>query len=500
VFFFATVNEEASMRKNVWKTLVIMMLLSVAVLIFAVDMRPSKASGTIYIRADGSVEGTDKIQRDGDLYTLTGNITDAGGIIIQRSNMTLDGDGYTLKGENATGSRGVYIFQETNVTIRNIRIETFATSIWLENCTDSRIEESQILDSFLNGVDLQHVSGIRISDCYIANNMDNGVYIEYSSNNTIYNNMIELNSLHYLITFLGGIKLYFSSNDTVFQNTIANNYEDGIECWYSSDSKIYNNTITNCSGSGIMITYSSINIYENEITYCKNAIDFWYASGSEVYNNKLVSNKYGLHADAYSENNHIYNNQISSNNETAITFASSLNLIHNNLISDNKIGIELLGYYAKNNTIYANNITNNDVGVSLSSYAANNTFYQNKFVDNTEQVSGTSLRLNFWNGNYSVGGNYWSDFTTRYPTAEDTKSGPYQNETGSDDIWDSPYVIDENNVDNYPVVPELSSMFTFLLLFTWLLSTAVWKKKRTLPRQQKTSNIQSSPKPKKHTS
>ena len=34
-----------------------------------------KAEGTIYIRDDGSVEGTDKILRDGNVYTLIGDIT-----------------------------------------------------------------------------------------------------------------------------------------------------------------------------------------------------------------------------------------------------------------------------------------------------------------------------------------------------------------------------------------------------------------------------------------
>jgi len=148
------------------------------------------------------------------------------------------------------------------------------------------------------------------------------------------------------------------------------------------------------------------------------------------------------------------------------------------MISDNKKGIELLGYSAKNNTIYANNITDNDVGVNLSSYVENNTFYLNRFVGNAQQVAGTFLKFNFWNSDYPAGGNYWSDFITRYPTAEDIKSGPYQNETGSDGFWDSPYVIDANNMDNYPVVPELSPPFTFALMVTSLLSAAIRKKKR----------------------
>lgn len=34
----------------------------------------------------------------------------------------------------------------------------------------------------------------------------------------------------------------------------------------------------------------------------------------------------------------------------------------------------------------------------------------------------------------------------------DQYNGPLQNETSSDGIWDHPYVIDEDNQDNYPLV------------------------------------------------
>ena len=45
------------------------------------------------------------------------------------------------------------------------------------------------------------------------------------------------------------------------------------------------------------------------------------------------------------------------------------------------------------------------------------------------------------------GCNYWKDYT-----GTDFYSGPYQNETGSDGIGDTPYVIDENNTDHYPLM------------------------------------------------
>jgi hypothetical protein len=55
---------------------------------------------------------------------------------------------------------------------------------------------------------------------------------------------------------------------------------------------------------------------------------------------------------------------------------------------------------------------------------------------------------NVWDD--SKEGNYWSDYVTRYPNAT---------ETDDSGIWDTPYVISENNQDEYPlmspvVIPE----------------------------------------------
>ena len=58
-------------------------------------------SSNIYINADGEVVGTNNIQRNGDLYVLKGNIS--GGIAVQKSNIIIDGAGYTLEGHGGTG-------------------------------------------------------------------------------------------------------------------------------------------------------------------------------------------------------------------------------------------------------------------------------------------------------------------------------------------------------------------------------------------------------------
>ena len=75
-----------------------------------------KAESTIYIRADGSVEGTDKIQRDGDVYTLTGDIS--GGITVQRNFTVIDGAGYTLHGNG----EGFGVSIKMGVTVQYLQI------------------------------------------------------------------------------------------------------------------------------------------------------------------------------------------------------------------------------------------------------------------------------------------------------------------------------------------------------------------------------------------
>ena len=86
----------------------------------------------------------------------------------------------------------------------------------------------------------------------------------------------------------------------------------------------------------------------------------------------------------------------------------------------------------------------------------------------------TSISFNIWDDGYPSGGNYWSNYTDI-----DLYSGPYQNESGSDGIWDHPYVIDENNQDNYPIVPEFpSTVILPLFMLTTLIVTALLKRKR----------------------
>src|SRR5512137_1618574 len=84
----------------------------------AFETKPAKTViGTVYIRADGRVEGTTSIQTaDNVTYILLGNINDS--IAVERDNIIIDGEGHTVQGSD-TRADGFYWSGISNVTVKN---------------------------------------------------------------------------------------------------------------------------------------------------------------------------------------------------------------------------------------------------------------------------------------------------------------------------------------------------------------------------------------------
>jgi len=106
----------------------------------------------------------------------------------------------------------------------------------------------------------------------------------------------------------------------------------------------------------------------------------------------------------------------------------------------------LLCQFSYYNAISGNNITaNKDYGIYLS-YSSDilgfhNSVYHNNFVNNTNQVY-SKVSVNIWDDGYPSGGNYWSDYAGV--------------DTDGDGIGDTPYDIDANNQDRYPLIEPWS--------------------------------------------
>jgi len=101
----------------------------------------------------------------------------------------------------------------------------------------------------------------------------------------------------------------------------------------------------------------------------------------------------------------------------------------------------------------------NRYGIFFLDGSLSNLIYYNNFLNNTRQVYDFSWdpppvppSRNTWDEGYPSGGNYWSDYS-----GVDKKSGTNQDRHGSDGIGDTPYVIDENNQDSYPLIRPFPS-------------------------------------------
>ena len=197
---------------------------------------------TVYIRADGSIDPPDAPISTVDCvtYTLTGNIySGAYGIVVQRSNIIIDGAGYTVEGTGVVDSKGISLSELTNVTIKNTNIKRFYYCISFFRSSSSNIQVNNITNNgWLSGIWLEYSSNNSISGNNITNN-DRGIKLSYSDNNSIPGNNIANNG--------DGIELELSSGNSVSGNNITANNNYGIYLYYlhSSDNIIYHNNFIN---------------------------------------------------------------------------------------------------------------------------------------------------------------------------------------------------------------------------------------------------------------
>jgi parallel beta-helix repeat protein len=169
------------------------------------------------------------------------------------------------------------------------------------------------------------------------------------------------------------------------------------------------------------------------------------SSGNRIVGNNVTGNGDGV--VLYSATDYV----IGENNLSGSTFQDGLWLrnsvgnliIRNTIAANNRYGI-CFGTSSTNNVVSGNTVDSNKVaGIGFD--APSNRVFHNTFLDNGIQIlSGYS---NQFDDGYPSGGNYWSDYS-----GNDTYSGPYQNETGSDGMGDAQYTIDPNNLDNYPLM------------------------------------------------
>jgi len=456
-----------------------MILVLILLVVFGAtfNIQRVKASGTIYIKVDGSVYPPTRLISSSDniTYYFTDDIYDS--IVIERDNIVVDGTGYTIQG--AGSGIGLDLSNRNNVTVRNMKAKGFDYSIYLYDSSNNNISENSVTNNNI-AIYLSWSSNNSISQNDLIQNGD-GVWLRYSSNNTLAANNIASN--------WGGILLFWSSNNTLAgnnlgsnqygirlhessENTLSKNMMNGNEYNLSVEGYSFNDFINSIYTSNLVNgkpVYYFINQMDMEInsaTYpevgylalinCVNitiealdlasntqGLQLAYTNNSKITANNIANNQDGIRLLG-SSNNTLAANNI-ANNGAGILLEQSINnaLVRNNIKANDRDGTRL--FESLNNALYENSIiTNKWAGIRLEN-SSNNSIYHNNFENNVEQVHANGS-TNFWNDGYPSGGNYWSDYNVT-----DLYNGLYQNVTGSDGVGDTPFIIDANNVDNYPL-------------------------------------------------
>ncbi len=339
------------------------------------------------------------------------------GIALGSSNNTLNGN---ICSEN---ENGIQLYSSNNA-VSNNRCTCNYRGISLDSSSNNTLSDNTCNSNYYNGVRLASSSNnntLSYNTCSL--NGYNGISLESSSNyNTLNVNNCSNNDDGM------GIELSSSNNNAVISNHCLENFA-GILLSLSENNTVSGN---NCSFNidyGIWLSISSNNTVGGN-NCSSNEDDGMYLLGSSSDNNTLISNNCrsngndGISLRFWADNNNLISNICSSNSNYGITLlSSSNNTLRNNSVSSNGYGIHLV-----------------DCGGTI---AYHNSFFDS-VVDHAYDDGGTE---NPWNASYPIGGNYWDNYT-----AVDEFSGPNQDEPGHDGIGDTPYKIDDDSFDYYPLM------------------------------------------------
>jgi parallel beta-helix repeat protein len=139
----------------------------------------------------------------------------------------------------------------------------------------------------------------------------------------------------------------------------------------------------------------------------------------------------------------VFRNVVSDNLDCGIRMVGSDNSIIANTLSNNNLAVSISG---DGNRVVANTVEGNGGGVEIN--GTGNAVYHNNISGNGNQAlvlpSGAG---NSWDNGYPSGGNFWGDYN-----GTDFFRGSFQNETGSDGIGDTPYVVGGNDSDRFPLM------------------------------------------------
>ena len=425
------------------------------------------------------------------------------GIYIESSNNNFISNNVIISNSK---NYGIYLRGSSNNTIsmNTVSNTIINDGLCLENCSDNLVANNQF-SANRHGIILSLSQHNTINSNSLSNNRKYGIFLSNSSNNSLSGNTMTNNKYNFGIEgqfledfvqtiddsnkvdtkpicywvnehnkfvpagrgFVGlincgnitvngltltknnyGLLLINTNNSKIESLVISNNEEYGIHLWSSHQNEITMNTIsTSEQYDCIGLKHSNNNTISRNLVgpNTRDGISLEDCNNNKIEKNTIQNIRYGMYI-LDSSNNTVDSNSIRQYQDCGVYLKDSVN----NILTNNSIveGRDIYSYgIFLGNSSYNEinmNIMNSIRGWGIWLEASNNSIYHNNFLQNFEHANVLGANLNTWDDNYPSGGNYWDDYTGQ--------------DLNGDGIGDSPYVINAQNEDRYPLMNSIHDL------------------------------------------
>ena len=418
------------------------------------NLNTSKSYPTIQeaINAPETLEGH-KIYVEAGVYHEHVTVNKSLSLIGEdRSSTIIDGDGM---------GKVVYVTVD-NVEVRGFTIQSGTFGLWLHHSQNSRII-GNTLQHGSYGLRLYYSKNSEVIDNYIRGYTWFGVEIESSGNSTLRGNIMVENKYSFGVD---GLSLSDFINDIDESNPV-----NGKPVRYlinQHNIRIDSSTFQEIGYLGI-VNSTNVKVTDLKVQDNVQGILMAFTTNSTIEGVNAENNWNGIYV-AHSSNVSVIGNSANNNYDYGIKFFNSPHSIAKGNNVDNN-GWSGIGVFKSPNSrveeneanfntynlhiVYTNNsvIAGNDALIKPGAstrysiaiyYSHNNLIYHNTFDNSLLYVQARHGKpftpTNSWDN--GLEGNYWS----RYRGVDANLDG----------IGDTPYVVGQNNVDNYPLMGKFS--------------------------------------------
>lgn len=406
---------------------------------------------------------------------LTMNIAAAADLHVYPNNTIQNAISIALPGDTVIVHNGTY---KENVNVD----KTLAITSHSKNPTDTIVEAAdKNKPAFYVSADSVNINGFYITGTSGLN--IHGIHVVSSNNSTISNNKVSY------IEHGDGIRLVYSNNNMLSNNIVEMNGLDGIRLSHSKNNILNSNIALDNGWNGFFSELASENILSNNVASGNNLAGInSYMSEKDIFvHNDLSENEMGVYL--YSSQDMIISGNNASRNEQGIYLhvCPNTNTVDSNKVLNNAHGIFLVK--VSNSKINNNNVSRNNYGIYLSESSNNNIIYNNYFNNARNIELDTNNNGNIWNtektrkeniiGGPYLGGNYWAQ-----PDGEGFSQ--INKDIDGDGIVNSPYIINENNIDYLPLTTpgKKTQLLLPVLMLGLIMIITVFFLRKTLQKYE----------------